>query len=224
MLAASTAASARAPVSSTGPLSADGFGALINLAGRQRMLSQRILLQCVLGAQGDASALIVAQEALDLFRASHARLLQSRDGASGEAARVLQQAFFGPKGADQPVREFVRLAEDTLNAAAQTLSSLKRLLPSLMARATPILATLNELTQTYESLAREQAQDERTQQAALIAQIQRIAGEARMVSLNARVVAARAGDAGREFAVVAGTLSGISERIETLSQAAMRAA
>jgi hypothetical protein len=198
-----------------------GFGTLINLAGRQRMLSQRIVLFCTLSAQGDASALATAQEALTLFSESHARLLQSRGALQGRAAQVLQQAFHGPQGADAPAREFVRLAEETLNAIANALPTVRRLVPSLVARATPMLAQLNTLTQVYEALAGEAAQEEQQQQTALIQQIQHIAGEARLVSMNARVAAARAGDSGREFAVVVSTLAGISEQIATLSQAAM---
>jgi methyl-accepting chemotaxis protein len=51
--------------------------------------------------------------------------------------------------------------------------------------------------------------------------IQDIAKEARIVSFNARVMAARAGDAGKEFAVVASVLSGISEQIQALARSAM---
>lgn len=228
MPAASLARPAPVPLRDRGaaavPHRAESFATLINLAGRQRMLSQRIVLFCLLGAQGDASALATAQEALELFRSSHGRLLQSRLGLEAEAAQALQQAFFGPHGADKPVGEFIRLAEETLNAVANVLPAVKRLLPSLVARVTPVLQQLNELTQVYEAQGQRAAQAGRQQQAALIQQIRRIAGEARIASLNARVAAARAGDAGREFAVVAGTLAGISEQIETLSQAAMAGA
>jgi len=64
------------------------------------------------------------------------------------------------------------------------------------------------------------AQSRRAHQIELIARIQRIASEARVVSMNARIVAARAGDHGREFAVVAERLTDISAEIETLSRSA----
>jgi hypothetical protein len=204
-----------------GQASPEVFGPLINLAGRQRMLSQRIVLYAMLSAQGDASSLTTAGEALELFRGSHLKLLRSRENMPPAAASALQEAFFGAQGADAPIREFMRLAEDTLTAVAAGGAAARRLLPSLVARATPTLGLLNTLTQTFETLGRQQAVLEQQHRAALIAQIQRIASEARIVSLNARVIAARSGTDGREFAVVAGVLSGISEQIERLSQAAM---
>ncbi len=197
------------------------FGPLINLAGRQRMLSQRIVLYAMLSAQGDSAGLTTAGEALELFRGSHLKLLRSRDTVPPSAASALQEAFFGPQGADAPIREFMRLAEDTLTAVAAGGAAARRLLPSLVARATPTLGLLNTLTQTFETLGRQQGLLQQQHRAALISQIQRIASEARIVSLNARVIAARSGTDGREFAVVAGELSSISEQIERLSKAAM---
>ena len=203
------------------PASPEVFGPLINLAGRQRMLSQRIVLYAMLSAQGDSAGLTTAGEALELFRGSHLKLLRSRDTVPPSAAAVLQEAFFGAQGADAPIREFMRLAEDTLTAVAAGGAAARRLLPSLVARATPTLGLLNTLTQTFETLGRQQALLQQQHRTALISQIQRIASEARIVSLNARVIAARSGTDGREFAVVAAELSSISERIERLSKAAM---
>ena len=51
----------------------------------------------------------------------------------------------------------------------------------------------------------------------IVASIQTVACEAKVVSFNAQVMAARAGQHGREFAVVANVLSGITNEIDGLS-------
>jgi len=93
------------------------------------MLSQRIVLYALLSAQGESSGLTVAGEALELFRASHMKLLRAREGVPPSAASALQEAFFGPHGADAPIREFTPLAEETLNAVATGGAGARRLLP-----------------------------------------------------------------------------------------------
>jgi len=154
----------------------DALSTLINLAGRQRMLSQRIVLFCVLSAQGDGAALTTAQEALDLFRGSHQRLLASRERLPQDAARALQDGFFGAPAFDARAREFLRLAEDTLVAVAGGQPAARRLVGSLVARATPMLSLLNDMTQLYETLARRHALAQRQQLAALIERLSRAAG------------------------------------------------
>jgi methyl-accepting chemotaxis protein len=51
--------------------------------------------------------------------------------------------------------------------------------------------------------------------------IKTIARQARMVAFNAQVVAARAGDVGREFAVVASTMTNVTGEIDALVQTAL---
>lgn len=102
-------------------VSAETFGYLINLSGRQRMLSQRVVLNAMLAEMGDATALDCAQKALTLFAESHQILIEG-DGH----------------------------------------------LPGVC----------------FDSLIRK---------------IQQIAKQARMVSVNAQIMATRAGQAGKEF-------------------------
>lgn len=117
------------------------------------------------------------------------------------------------------VRRFIALAEAALGS---DLAVARAALASLVAQATPLLAQLNQLTQTYEAESRAAAQQAQQRQAGLIRSIEQVANEARIVSMNARIAAARAGDGGREFGVVAARLVEVSSQIEALSQAAMR--
>ena len=52
----------------------------------------------------------------------------------------------------------------------------------------------------------------------IVTDIQQVAREAKIVSFNAQVIAARAGLAGREFGVVAGRLSDVSTDVDRLAR------
>jgi hypothetical protein len=213
---------ARAPAD-TRAIGPELWSTLINLAGRQRMLSQRIVLMALLGERGDANARSAAQDALQQFGAAHARLARGGDGLPPPPPAV-HQVLTGARpdggdGADAAVRAFIALAEQSLRTE---VALARPALGQLVERATPMLALLNKLTQLYESLAREAVVQAQQRQAGLIGRIERIASEARVISLNARIVAARAGEQGQEFGVVASRLVEVSAEIEALSREAMR--
>ena len=214
---------ARPPGDTDQPIGPEMWSTLINLAGRQRMLSQRIVLMALLGDRGDATARSAAQEALQQFTAAHARLSRGGDGLPCPPPAV-QQALAGARpdgsdGADAAVRRYIALAEQSLRT---DVALARPALGQLVEQATPMLVLLNKLTQVYEALAREAVRLNQQRQASLIGRIERIASEARVISLNARIVAARAGETGREFGVVASRLVEVSAEIEALSREAMR--
>ncbi|MBT9594623.1 MAG: type IV pili methyl-accepting chemotaxis transducer N-terminal domain-containing protein [Vitreoscilla sp.] len=201
-------------------LGAEGWTQLVNQAGRQRMLSQRIILHAVLASQGDEGARQTAHDALALFERSHETLSRGSPELPMPADRRLVDAFHGPQGADTPIREFIGLAHRALQPAGRLGPHTVPALPRLTAQATPVLNLLQRLTQLYETLALESAKTRRRQSADLIDRIQRVAREARIVTFNARVGAARAGAVGREFAAVADILARITEEVEHLAKQA----
>jgi hypothetical protein len=199
------------------------FGKTINLSGRRRFTSQRVVLYAVLASQGRDGALAIARDALSTFGDAHGTLLQgelSPDALGGE----LKQAYFGPDRANERIVGFIELARRAIEAISASAQSAPALLEELVEAATPLLATLNRLTQIYEDLARQQAASAKKQLTAVMGDIELIARHARIVSFNAQVVAARAGTSGREFAVVSGEFTQITGKLDGLVREAVRSA
>lgn len=206
------------------PLPGEVFGALINLSGRRRFTSQRLVLYAVLSSQQQEGAAAIAQETLALFRGAHKSLLTDGDGLPGVFCPELEQAYFGKLQGDREITAFADLAERTLRAIAQNGGDSGELLAELVRITTPTLAILNQITGIYEEQAKLHARLMKKQLRGVITDIETINRQARMVAFNARIVAARAGQAGKEFSVVAGVLSSISGEIDEMVAAALAAA
>ncbi|KQN79518.1 chemotaxis protein [Duganella sp. Leaf61] len=207
-------------------LSGEVFGAMINLSGRRRFTSQRIVLYAVLASQGQDGAEAIAREALALFRGAHKALLADADGLPGVFCAELREAYFGKLAGDREIVAFAEQADRTLAAIASPhdKGAAAGLLAELVRLTTPTLAILNQITSVYEEQAKLHARLMKKQLRGVITDIEKINKQARMVAFNARVVAARAGQAGREFAVVAGVLSGITDEIDQMVNTALAAA
>lgn len=210
---------ASAPSQTAGEL----YGKLINLSGRRRFTSQRVVLYAVLASQGREGALGTAHDALSTFRDAHRALLEG-ELSPAVLGGDLKQAYFGPDRADDRICAFIDLAQRALDAISAKLRSTPGLLEELVESATPLLAVLNRLTQVHEDLARQQAASAKKQLTNVMGDIELIAKHARIVSFNAQVVAARAGTAGREFAVVSGELTQITGKLDGLVREAVRSA
>jgi hypothetical protein len=208
-----------APKSTAGEL----FGKSINLSGRRRFTSQRVVLYALLALQGRDGAMVTAREALATFSDAH-RALTEGELSPAALGGELKDAYFGPDRADERIRAFIELASKTLDAVGAHTASAPELLERLVESATPLLATLNRLTQAYEDLARQQAASAKQQLTAVMGDIEQIARHARIVSFNAQVVAARAGHSGREFAVVSGEFTQITGKLDGLVREAVRSA
>jgi hypothetical protein len=203
------------------PIAGETFSALINLSGRRRFTSQRLVLYAVLASQGQGDAIATAREALGLFRNAHAALLSDADGLPGVFCAELQEAYFGTPQGDRQIVHFIDLAERTLDAIEQGRAAAASELAELVSVTTPTLAILHQITGIYEEQAKLHATLMKKQLRGVITDIEAIAKQARMVAFNARIVAARAGYAGREFAVVAGVLSNITTEIDDMVSAAL---
>lgn len=201
-------------------ISSDMMVALINLSGRQRMLSQRIVLNILLSAH-HPQAIAQAKEALTLFSQTHSLLVNGNHEYPGIGFEALEKVFFGPDKHEAKIRQFIQDCKQSIDACERSTNLPDSVIHGLGEAASAIVAILNQITMTYETESRRCELVRRKKQESLMHSIQNIAKEAKIVSFNAQVIAARSGDAGKEFAVVASVMTNITNEIEQLVAAAM---
>ncbi len=198
-------------------ISRDNEMSLVNLAARQRMLSQRMVLQTVLAARGSDLHMKAARSSLALFTDSQTRLVETArhlDGASGD---ILREAYHGPAGVGATIDAFALQVGTTLDLAERQSPRVEDALARLVESTDSALDALNTATTAFDQVSKARSETLMKELAGIVASIQTVAREAKVVSFNAQVMAARAGQHGREFAVVANVLSGITNEIDGLS-------
>lgn len=220
---AATAIAAPAAVEQT-PLSGDIFGALINLSGRRRFTSQRVVLYAVLASLGHEGAAATARGTLASFRDAHITLIEGKGSLPGVFCGQLRDAYFGTLHGDKTIRGFISLADATLDAIEGDGVGAPVLLDQLVKSGTPLLSLLNGLTLVYEEQAKRHALAQRRQVQEIMAEVKTIARQARMLAFNAQVVAARAGREGRDFAAVASSMTTVTTELDELARAALSSA
>jgi methyl-accepting chemotaxis protein len=193
---------------------------LVNLAARQRMLSQRMILQTVLAANGEAGRLQAAQRSLQMFSESQQHLLGTVDQLEAQGARQIQETYHGTRGVGPVVQAFMQLMHSALEQIEAYSPRVPTTLTELVDHTDRILDALNTATTAFDEVAKARADAMMKELTGIVGDIQSVAKEAKVVSFNAQVVAARAGQHGREFAVVANVLSDITGEIDGLTRKA----
>lgn len=190
---------------------------LLNLAARQRMLSQRLILQTVLAAQGNAQQLEAARRSLALFSDSQARLMDTPRVLETGSANHIRQAYRGPEGVGPTIDAFAEQVRNTLDLIDRQSPRVEASVATLVDSTDQVLEALNTATSAFDHVTKAQSESLMRELSQIVSSIQTVAREAKVVSFNAQVMAARAGQHGREFAVVANVLSGITSEIDSLS-------
>ncbi|MBX3611052.1 MAG: methyl-accepting chemotaxis protein [Hydrogenophaga sp.] len=193
---------------------------LVNLAARQRMLSQRMILQTVLAAQGDGARLQAAQRSLRMFSESQQHLQATVAQLDADGAQRIRDTYEGTHRIGPLVAGFVQLMQQALTQIEAGNPRAGDTVAEVVAHTDRVLEALNTATTAFDEIARTRADALMKELTGIVGDIQGVAKEAKVVSFNAQVMAARAGVHGREFAVVANTLSDITTEIDQLSRKA----
>lgn len=193
---------------------------LVNLAARQRMLSQRMILQTVLAANGDAGRLQAAQRSLQMFQESQQHLLGTVNQLEAQGARKIRETYHGTRGVGPVVDAFTQLMRSALEQIEAYSPRVPNTMAELVEHTDRILEALNTATTAFDEVAKARSDAMMKELTGIVGDIQSVAKEAKVVSFNAQVVAARAGQHGREFAVVANVLSDITGEIDELTRKA----
>ena len=194
------------------------IGELINLAGRQRMLSQRIVLHVLLASQGSDAALPVARDCLETFRRAHADLVDGNDRLPGAFSDALNTLYFGHHKADERIRQFIDDARGVIEmcSSARTAERSDAATNALVGQATPLLELLQQITLAYQNEMNGIELAAARRNAELAEQLGHISMQANIVAINARISAGRAGPYGREFSVVTSLLSDIVKEMDRM--------
>lgn len=202
------------------PAAANESMSLVNLAARQRMLSQRMILQTVLAASGSSIHLQAAQKTFQVFCDSQVQLRGTVTEFDATSAKLVRDTYQGPQGVGPVIEQFMQQMRTTLECISNGESH-KSSLNALVANTDNVLEALNTATTTFDNISKGKSTLLMKELTSIVSDIQTVAREAKVVSFNAQVMAARAGQHGREFAVVANVLSGITVEIDGMSRKAI---
>jgi len=119
------------------------------------------------------------------------------------------------------IEAFISLVRTTLDHIAHRSARQADTLAELVSHTDKVLAALNTATTAFDEITKAKSDAMMRELSGIVGDIQSVAKEAKVVSFNAQVMAARAGQHGREFAVVATVLSNITGEIDGLTRKAM---
>jgi len=209
------------------------LGLLINLSGKMRMLSHRIAMTGLLMAADGGER----KRALELFDAALAEFTEiaealrsgsSRHGVSQQIVSLLAAAEAVKPEASSAIEHFVAEARGLRPLLGSGAADSMRLRELVYFVATDLLRALNSVTEgvnrtleTQFRLRNERAAHVRTTMLDAVRSINDVSLKVKLISLNASVEAARAGDKGRSFGVIASEIRILSEDAARSAQGIM---
>jgi hypothetical protein len=125
---------------------------IVNLAARQRMLSQRLILLVILAARGDALKLGEARSTLALFTQSQRTLLASPAQLTPHDAARVREVYHGPHGVAATIDEFALMMDTALVQIDRHDNTARSTIRQLIDVTDNILAALNRATQVFDDI------------------------------------------------------------------------
>ncbi|MBY0412411.1 MAG: type IV pili methyl-accepting chemotaxis transducer N-terminal domain-containing protein, partial [Burkholderiaceae bacterium] len=132
----------------------DAGMSLVNMAARQRMLSQRMVLQTVLAVQGSTVQLNAARKSLQLFTTSQATLVDTIRTLEPASADIIRHAYHGPTGVAPTIDGFARQVETTLEMAERSSPRVEVALERLVDVTDAALDALNTATTAFDQVSK----------------------------------------------------------------------
>lgn len=182
---------------------------LINVIGRQRMLSYKIITAILMSRSRSGG--LHQQElatARDLYLTTHANLTKTISdlGADGIDRTVIKEIVaFADWIKALDADDLSGLANDEIDRWVSTG------VPAQVNAINAVLKALEEVVERQEAGREEQMDLDRQLVSSIAGELQDIAKRISLIALNARIEAARAGDFGRAFSVIADEVKQLSE-------------